>query len=146
MQRCTISVEKNVFLHLMTFDHYFDPLNGKISLGNTPSRIQHLEIIQKKYVICFSPKMPHTFTFPKICTSLLLNPAPLTRCPHGWLRRYKTFWFLSSVICAMRPSIVLIFQPVISKPSYFLGWRKVLWTLIIWRLIDQSQIFHSSQK
>ena len=55
----------------MTFDPYFDPLSGKLSLGNTPSRIQHIEIIQKKYVNCFSPKMPHTFTFPKICTSLI---------------------------------------------------------------------------
>jgi len=48
----------------------FWSLNGKISLDNTPSQIQHIKIHQKMYVNCFSPKMPHTFTFPETCTSL----------------------------------------------------------------------------
>ena len=40
----------------MAFDPYFDPLNGTISRGNTPGRIQHIEMIQKEYVNCFSQK------------------------------------------------------------------------------------------
>ena len=40
----------------MTFDPYFDPLNGKISLGNTPSRIQHIEMIQKSMLTAFTQK------------------------------------------------------------------------------------------
>ena len=43
---------------------------------------------------------------PKSSQVCHLKPAPLIRCPHGWLRRYKTFWFLSSVTCAMRPSVL----------------------------------------
>jgi len=46
-------------LHLMTFDPCFDPLNGKILPGNTPSHIRHIKILQKMYVNRFSPKMPH---------------------------------------------------------------------------------------
>jgi len=74
------------------------------------------------------------------------NPAPLIRCPHGWSRRHKTFWFLSFVICVMRPYVAPFLQSVRSKPSYFLGWRKVIWTLIIWHPIDQSQISPSPLK
>ena len=47
---------KNVFLHLMTYDPYFDPLNGNISLGNTPSRIQHIEMIQNSMLTAFPQK------------------------------------------------------------------------------------------
>ena len=83
---------KNVFLHSMTFDPYFDPLNGKISLGNTPSPIQHIEMIQKKYVNCFSPKMPHTFTFSKICTRLMYGT--IKTCHFIFDYNCRVFWLI----------------------------------------------------
>ena len=75
--------EKIIFLHLMTFDPYFDPLNGKILQIHNPSRFQHLKLLQKKLVNCFSSKMPHAFTFLEICPSLYLSGLAKSANPDG---------------------------------------------------------------
>ena len=88
--------------HIFTLDDLwplFWPLNGKISLGNTPSHIQHIKIHQKMYVNCFSPKMPHAAkiaTFLKICTRLKISHTVLAnskniqnvRCNHNFIDRW----------------------------------------------------------
>jgi len=65
---------------------------------------------------------------PKSLPGCHRNPAPFIWCLHGWSRRYKTFWLLSSATCAMRRFVVPFFsgnqtQTILAEEKYSWPWK-----------------------